>query len=142
LKKPDWNIVLVGPEDVQFTASSLHKIPNVHFLGAKQPKDLPAYINAFDVCINPQLVNEVTVGNYPRKIDEYLAMGKPVVATVTEAMSIFSDHTYLANNKEEYIALIEKALQENSSLLQQERKAFAAQHTWQNSVAEIYKTFD
>ncbi len=139
-QRPGWNIVLVGPEDEQFRLSELHKMSNVYFLGAKDPKELPGYINAFDVCINPQLINEVTIGNYPRKIDEYLAMGKPVVATKTEAMSIFAHHTYLANNKEEYIALIETALAEDETKRRQDRKDFAAQHTWQNSVAEIYKS--
>jgi glycosyltransferase involved in cell wall biosynthesis len=142
LQKPAWNIVLVGPEDEQFKISKLHEIKNVHFLGAKQPSELPAYINAFDVCLNPQLVNEVTIGNYPRKIDEYLAMGKPVVATKTEAMSIFKDHTYLGETKEDYIQLIQKALYENTMQLQQQRKDFASQHTWQNSVIEIYKAIN
>lgn len=142
LQKPGWNIVLVGPEDEQFKVSKLHEIKNVHFLGAKQPSELPAYINAFDVCLNPQLVNEVTIGNYPRKIDEYLAMGKPVVATKTEAMSIFKDHTYLGETKEDYVQLIQKALKENTAQLQQQRKDFASQHTWQNSVIEIYKAIN
>jgi glycosyltransferase involved in cell wall biosynthesis len=57
------------------------------FLGAQDVNRLPEYIKA-DVCINPQLLNETTKGNYPRKIDEYLAMGKPVVATKTIAMDI------------------------------------------------------
>ena len=142
LQKPGWNIILVGPEDEQFKVNKLHEIKNVHFLGAKQPSELPAYINAFDVCLNPQLVNEVTIGNYPRKIDEYLAMGKPVVATKTEAMSIFKDHTYLGETKEDYIQLIQKALKENTAQLQQQRKDFASQHTWQNSVIEIYKAIN
>ncbi|HAI83429.1 MAG TPA: glycosyl transferase family 1, partial [Chitinophagaceae bacterium] len=84
--KPEWSLVLVGPEDEAFKQSALHQLPNVHFLGSKQPEALPEYVAAFDVCINPQLLNEVTIGNYPRKVDEYLAMGKPVVATQTEAM--------------------------------------------------------
>ncbi len=44
-------------------------------------KELPGYIQHFDVCINPQKLNPITIGNYPLKVDEYLAMGKPVVAT-------------------------------------------------------------
>ncbi len=135
----EWNVVLVGPEDNEFKRSVLHQINNVYFWGSKDPIELPAYINAFDVCINPQIVSQVTIGNYPRKVDEYLAMGKPVVATKTDAMSIFSEHTYLAETKEEYILLIEKALAENSVDLQDKRKAFAASHTWGNSVGEIYK---
>jgi glycosyltransferase involved in cell wall biosynthesis len=141
-QRPTWSIALVGPEDEDFRASKLHNMPNVHFLGPKKPSELPAYINAFDVCLNPQLVNEVTIGNYPRKIDEYLAMGKPIVATTTEAMSIFAGHTYLAKTYEEYIVLIEKALKEDGGDLQQKRKDFAALHTWENSVKEIYKAIN
>lgn len=137
--KPEWSIVLVGPEDNEFTASSLHQINNIHFLGSKPPDSLAAYINAFDVCLNPQIVNQVTIGNYPRKIDEYLAMGKPVVATRTEAMSVFEEHTYLGETKEDYVTLIEKALTEDSEEKRQARVAFAATHSWENSVNAIYE---
>lgn len=141
-QRPDWHIVLVGPEDDEFKASNLHNISNIHFLGGKPPETLPAYINSFDVCLNPQLVNQVTIGNYPRKIDEYLAMGKPTVASATEAMSIFAGHTYLANNKEEYVTLIAQALSEDSPEKQAARRAFASSHTWENNVAEIYKAIN
>jgi teichuronic acid biosynthesis glycosyltransferase TuaH len=138
-QKPDWSIVLVGPEDEQFKVSGLHNIPNVHFLGSKNPDMLPQYINSFTVCLNPQLINQVTIGNYPRKIDEYLAMGKPVVASKTEAMTVFEQHTYLGVTKEDYVELIEKALKEDSDEKRRDRIAFAATHTWENNVLEIYK---
>ncbi|MBC7381718.1 MAG: glycosyltransferase [Bacteroidia bacterium] len=138
MQKPAWQIVLIGPEDDGFKNSVLHQLPNVHFLGLKDGQDLPQYLAAFDIAINPQILNEVTIGNYPRKIDEYLAMGKPVVATETKAMSIFKDYTYLAKNKDEYVPLIEKALAENNPEKQKERTIFAQSHTWENSVDEIY----
>jgi glycosyltransferase involved in cell wall biosynthesis len=139
IQRPDWSIVLVGPQDEEFTISDLHEVKNIHFLGAKDGGMLPAYINAFDVCINPQVVNQVTIGNYPRKIDEYLAMGKPTVATKTPAMEIFKDYTYLAETKDDYLTLIQKALDENTTELQNNRKSFAASHTWENNACEIYK---
>ncbi|SEK62334.1 glycosyltransferase [Parapedobacter koreensis] len=135
---PDCAVVLVGPEDDAFLSSPLHQLKNVHFLGKKPVQDLPAYINAFDVCINPQLVNAITVGNYPRKIDEYLALGKPVVATATETMDIFKDFVYLTASKEGYIACIAKAFAEDNEATRTARKAFAASHTWENSVGEMY----
>lgn len=140
--RPEWSIVLVGPEDEQFKVSELHGMANVHFLGAKKVTEIPAYVNAFDVCMNPQLINEVTIGNYPRKIDEYLAMGKPVLATATDAMSVFAEHTYLGKTNEDYVLLAEKALLEDSLELQRQRMAFAAKHTWENSVGEIYKAIN
>lgn len=135
--KPEWNLVLVGPEDDVFKSSLLHQCKNVFFIGSKNPSALPQYIHAFDVCINPQIVNQVTIGNYPRKIDEYLAVGKPVVATKTEAMRIFKEHCYLAEDQQSYVDCIAKALETNSPELANQRRAFAAGHTWENSVALI-----
>ena len=137
-QKPEWSVVLVGPEDEVFKNCALHQLPNVYFLGSKDSKDLPAYIKGFDICMNPQLVNDITLGNYPRKIDEYLAMGKPVVATSTKAMEMFNEHVYLGKSKEDYIEIIEKALTEHSNDKSNERIAFAKSHTWENNVKDIY----
>ncbi|MCK9291194.1 MAG: glycosyltransferase [Bacteroidales bacterium] len=137
-QNPEWSVVLVGPEDDTFKNSELHQLDNVYFLGAKKMEELPSYLFAFDAAINPQKLNEVTIGNYPRKIDEYLAMGKPTVATRTKAMEVFEEYTYLAETKEEYVSLIEKALQENNSELEASRELFARSHTWENNVKEIY----
>lgn len=137
--KTDWQIILVGPEDNAFKDSDLHQLGNVHFLGNKKGDELPAYIKYFDICMNPQEVNALTIGNYPRKIDEYLAMGKPTVATQTPTMEIFKDHVYLGETATDYIALIEKSLKENSPEKEQERIIFAQGHTWENNVKEIDK---
>ena len=139
---PEWSLVLVGPEDETFRQSSLHQIPNIHFLGGKPFDQLAAYVKTFTVCINPQLQNQITKGNYPLKIDEYLAMGKPVVATATLAMQIFSEHTSLAERPDEYPALIEKAIADDSPDKQAERIRFANTHTWENCMLELYKAIN
>lgn len=136
--KKNWSIVLVGPEDSDFEGSRLHGLDNVHFLGSKQAKDLPAYVKGFDVAMNPQVVNFWTIGNYPRKIDEYLAMGKPTLATKTKAMEMFSEHVYLAQTKGDYVQLAQQALDENSKERVAARIAFAKSHTWENNVMAIY----
>jgi glycosyltransferase involved in cell wall biosynthesis len=137
-QRPDWSVVLVGPEDDAFKNSELHNLENVHFLGSKKMEELPSYLYAFDVAINPQKLNEVTIGNYPRKIDEYLAMGKPTVQTKTKAMEVFEGYVYLAENKEEYVTLIDLALKENTPEKEAEREKLARSHTWENNVKEIY----
>lgn len=141
-ERPNWNIVLVGPQDEDFSRSELHKLNNVFILGPKKPEDLAAYIKGFNVCLNPQVINPLTIGNYPRKIDEYLAMGKPTLATKTEAMDIFADHVYLADTKEDYLHLAEKALAEDSPALAQDRISFAATHTWESNTRDIYKAIN
>lgn len=136
--RPDWHIVLVGPEDQQFQESNLHHKKNIHFLGSREAQQLPNYIKGFDVAINPQLINEATMGNYPRKIDEYLAMGKPTVASQTKAMEYFKEYTYLGKTPAEYVQLIDLALKENSMELEEQRRQFGLSHSWENNVNEIY----
>lgn len=136
--RPEWSIVLIGPEDDYFAGSDLHRMPNVYFPGKKPLEQLPAYMAAFDVCINPQLINPVTIGNYPLKVDEYLAMGKPVVATSTIAMQIFGDHVYLAAGPEDFPALIDLALSDNNEERRRQRIDLARTHTWTESVKQIH----
>ncbi len=138
-QRPQWNMVLVGPEDPAFKASELHGLANVHFLGSRDASVLPGYIKGFDICMNPQLVNDGTIGNYPRKIDEYLAMGKPTVATVTEAMEYFREYTYLGKTPQDYVDLITLALEKNTAEKENMRRRFATSHSWENNVGEIYK---
>ena len=137
-QKKDWSIVLVGPEDEDFKNSNLHNLSNVYFLGRKDASELPNYVKGFDVTTNPQLKNNLTIGNYPRKIDEYLAMGKPIVATNTKAMEMFNEHVYLADTKEDYVTLIDKAMAENTSERIKNRIEYAKSHTWTNNVKSIY----
>lgn len=130
----EFSFVFVGKEDSVFEKCELHKMSNVFFTGNQDFSELPKYLYSFDVTINPQLLNDITIGNYPRKIDEFLAAGKPVVATETPTMKPFSDHVYLAKTVDDYIKLIKLAISEDSFVKQTERKNFAANHNWTNSV--------
>lgn len=133
-ERNDWSIVLVGPADAEFLRSGLENLPNVYFLGSKKQAELPSYIATFNVAINPQKVNEITIGNYPRKVDEYLALGKSVVATRTMAMEVFEDYVNLAESYSEFCEGIEKVIKEESKELRMERVRFAKSHSWENSV--------
>ena len=137
--KPDYSFVMIGNEDKVFATHKLHGLGNVHFTGSIPKNDVPQYMNALDICLNPQLVNEITIGNYPRKVDEYLALGKPVIATATQTMELFKDHVYLCSSVEDYKTAIEKALVENTEVNKNNRIQFAKSHSWENNVQEIYK---
>jgi len=136
----EMSLVLVGPADGQFVKSELRNQPNVFFPGVKRPDQTASYVKQFTVCINPQLVNPLTMGNYPRKMDEYLASGKPVVATKTEAMEMFSDFSELCNTKEEFVEAIRKILAQPEEIAKERRKKgrdFAMSHSWENSIGAL-----
>ena len=136
--RKDWNFVFVGPDDEQFSNSELYQLPNVHYLGKIHKNKVVSYINQFDVCINPQLINTTTIGNFPLKIIEYLLCGKPVVATATELMlEEFKSSTYLAIGADEYIEKIEAALCEDSEIKRSERRDYVQKFSWDKIAAHI-----
>jgi len=142
-QRPNWSLVLIGPQHEGFRKSKLNELNNVHFLGAKKPESLPSYLKGIDVTLNPQILNKITDLNYPLKLDEYLALGKPVVATKTSFMTFyFSDYSYLPTTKEEYVTQIEKALNEDSPEKATKRIAFAREHSWEIFVSKMYEQIE
>jgi hypothetical protein len=133
-ERPQWNLVLIGPEDDVFKSSALHSMGNIFFPGSKKPEELPGYVKGFDVAINPQRLNDATMGNYPRKVDEYLALGKATVVTHTRAMDFFKEVVYMADHPDEFIVAIEKALSEDNEERRNHRISVGCSHTWENSV--------
>jgi glycosyltransferase involved in cell wall biosynthesis len=101
--RANWSWVYVGP--LETSAAKLTRLNNVHLLGHRPHTDLPAYIEQFDACIVPYLRNAYTNTVWPTKINEYLAMGKPVIATPIPSVCKF--------NREHNIISIANALSEN-----------------------------
>ena len=139
--RPQYSFVLVGGEDDYFKQHPLHQQDNVYFVGKVDEAEVPGYIAQFDVCMNPQLLNETTIGNYPRKIDEYLALGKPVVATRTITMAMFDSCVSNCSGVEEYKKALDEALTNNSPQETNRRVELAHSHSWKNSVQKIYSHF-
>jgi glycosyltransferase involved in cell wall biosynthesis len=110
--RPEWSWVLVGP--IQISPRALKLIPNIHLAGPKSHEELPDYISGFDVGIVPYLFNSYTATVVPTKINEYLAMGKPVVSSDLPEVRTFNDkHGVLitsSNRPAEFVASIERAL--------------------------------
>lgn len=112
--RPDWSWVCVGT--IQTAASdSLAKLPNVKLIGAQPHDALADYIRNFDVCIVPYLNSPYTQTVVPTKINEYLAVGKPVVSTDIPAVNDFNEkHQVLLTTDtrpENFLHAIERALQ-------------------------------
>lgn len=132
----DKTIVLVGPrKDKEFTSIDLDAIPNIVFTGPKKIDQLPAYLRYFDCAIIPFLKNNLTGGIYPLKINEYLGAGRAVVTTrFSEDIAGFNDHAFIAGNHEEFLAMISKAVKDNSVEKIQMRLQAAECNAWEKRV--------
>ena len=76
---PEVQLVLIG--DAPSSIERLTSIPNVHWLGRKQPHEIPDYGRGFDVGLMPYRLSEWIRTCNPIKLKEYLALGLPVVST-------------------------------------------------------------
>lgn len=143
-KRPQYSFVFTGPEDEVFHKSNLHKMKNVYFTGPKKLQELPTWITAFDVCLNPQKINDITLGNYPLKIDEYLALGKPVLATTTHIMNeVFREQVHLAEGIDQNLEELDNAVGEiGNETLYHERIQFAQTHSWACRINQMYEIIE
>jgi hypothetical protein len=133
---PDKTIVMVGPRlDNQFTTINLDKIQNIVFTGSKKIEELPAYLQYFDCAIIPFVKNNLTGGIYPLKINEYLGAGRAVVTTnFSEDIAGFKNDMYLANNDEEFLQMINEAVNDKSPEMMQQRLRAAEANAWERRV--------
>lgn len=131
--RPAWSLLLIGPE-ARDTASALERLghlPNVYWIGPKPYADLPRYVAAFDVGLIPYLSNAYTRSCSPLKLYEYLAAGKPVVATGVPELEGMEPDVALADGPEQFIASIEDALDRRSEADRARRMELASQNSWE-----------
>jgi UDP-galactopyranose mutase len=115
--KPDWHFVIVGPV-VKIDEASLPRAENIHYLGGRSYKDLPAYLKGWDVAIMPFAMNESTKFISPTKTPEYLAGGKPVISTpIHDVIHPYGEEAlvHIASSAQEWIEAGEKILAEKDS---------------------------
>jgi glycosyltransferase involved in cell wall biosynthesis len=110
-KKPNFTFVFIGPvSDERFWKLLENK--NVKYLGIKKYDELPKYAQWFDIAILPFEKNDITDATSPIKMFEYMAAGKPVVATeLAEVIHGAYKGVLVSKSHDEFIKNIDKALE-------------------------------
>ncbi len=127
---PEWTFVLIGSTWGAPPHDDLRDLPNLRFLGEKPYAELPAYLAHFDVATIPFTLSPLIEATSPVKFFEYLAAGKPVVASEIPELVPHRDLAWLARGAPEFTRAIEEALECTGPEDRARRRAFAAQHTW------------
>ncbi|MFX1487142.1 MAG: glycosyltransferase family 4 protein [Promethearchaeota archaeon] len=81
---PDARALLVGPSSDYYALKRLAESSGgeeyIRFIGPIRHSVVPLYISMCDVAIGPLISFSYTTGAVPRKVLEYMACGKPVIA--------------------------------------------------------------
>lgn len=140
-RNPEKSLVMVGPRNHWgHTELDLDKLPNLYFTGPKKIEQLPSYLAHFDALILPFLCNEVTKSIYPLKINEYLASGKPIVATpFSEDIQSFFPLIRLENDATSFSLAIAEEMASDTPTKGTQRYQEASTNTWEGRVSLFWK---
>lgn len=143
-RRPEWRFVFIGEigeGDPLTRVDQFAGVANVAFLGGRPYSQLPAYLKGIDVAIIPSLINEYTASMFPMKFFEYLAAGKPVVATRLPALAEFAEYVHTADDAAGFEAAIEQALAGVGPALGA-RLRLAEQHTYEARTTKMMRIVD
>jgi glycosyltransferase involved in cell wall biosynthesis len=135
--RPDWHLVMIGPA-VKIDAAALPRHSNIHYLGLKSYDDLPRYLAGWDVAMLPFARNESTRYISPTKTPEYLAAGRPVVATsVRDVVRPYGERglVRIADTADAFVAAIAAAIVERTPPPAAE--AFLSRLSWDRTWADM-----
>lgn len=134
---PQTSLVFVGRIMAEAAAQALSVLPNVHLLGSRPAEQLGDYLATFTIGLIPFVKNDLTAGIYPLKINEYLALGLPVVSTDFADLSDFAGYIQEAGDTSIFLAATEKALHGQAPATPATRKEFAASNSWSARAQQI-----
>lgn len=140
---PSWNLVFVGDREnhpeLEPTLDRLARFPNIHFLGVRPYVEVPAYVQHFDVCLMPYARMGHNNYIYPLKLHEYLAAGRPIVASPIATLESFGGAIRLESDLDGWTRAIADALAPEalSPAAIEGRRAVARQHDWDLLVGRI-----
>jgi teichuronic acid biosynthesis glycosyltransferase TuaH len=129
------SLLLVGPRQRSFAVERIEALlarPTVQWVGEQPYAALPSYLRGVDVAIVPYTGSPFNRASFPLKTLEYLAAGRPVVATDLPAITwLGTDLVRIATEPAAFADAVDAAIAEGvDDAHVQRRRAFAAQHSW------------
>jgi glycosyltransferase involved in cell wall biosynthesis len=114
LKRTDIHFGLVGGgtslEEAKALARQLEVDDYVTFTGRVPDAELLAMLNTADICVNPDVANEMNDKSTMNKIMEYMALGKPIVQYDLTEGRVSAQEASLYANRNDPIDLAQKML--------------------------------
>ena len=135
---------MIGPV-VKIDPSSLPRAANIHWLGSKTYKELPAYIADWDVALLPFARNESTRFISPTKTPEYLSAGKPVVSTsIRDVVRPYGEQglVHIADEPLDFANAIDAACAEDAKTRMARADELLAKMSWDRTLSRMVELID
>ncbi|WP_162046336.1 glycosyltransferase family protein [Vibrio taketomensis] len=111
LNLPNWNFVYIGRMSIGHHA--LFDLENVFYLGTKTTKQLPRYIQHWEVSLLPFKSQQSHPTAFNSTLLKYLAAGSPVVSTFSEPSDNYRDYVNVVETAHEMSYALKLSAYEN-----------------------------
>jgi glycosyltransferase involved in cell wall biosynthesis len=130
-------LVLVGRANTDVDRLVRH--PKIRWLGQRPYDTIPLYLQAFSCCLVPFAQNRLTTGVNPIKLREYLAAGRPTVATAMPEVMPYADVVTIADEPQKFAQAVLQTLSPGADddASRERRRARVAGESWDNVAAVI-----
>ncbi len=152
LERSDVHFGLVGGgtslEEMKQMANDLGIGDFVTFTGRVPDQELLEMLNTADICVNPDVANEMNDKSTMNKIMEYMALGKPIVQFDLTEGKVSAQRASLYANKNDPKDMAQKILQLlNNPELRQQMGEFGRDRVkneleWQYEVPKLLAAYD
>lgn len=132
---PNWQFVAIGK--IATDVSRLQKLGNVHLLGPREYRTLPAYEKGMHCMIVPFRITEMTRHVNPLKMREYLAAGRPVVSTDLPEVRPYRELVSIVHDADAFVAAIERELADDSPTLARARSDAMRSESWDRRFEDV-----
>lgn len=134
---PEVNFLFIGKIFDQGIPDRLSHYPNVQFQPPVPSEEIPQLQSKLQAGIVPYVRNPLTAAIYPLKVNEYLAMGLPVIMTPFASVGEADEVVYTAVDSETFRQGIQQALAENDPGLNSKRVEVAKNADWGARVQQL-----
>jgi glycosyltransferase involved in cell wall biosynthesis len=134
-------LTMVGPvfPSVRYRMDRLLSVfsNHVRWVSPQPQTSLRNYVAKAEVCLIPFVSSPLTKYANPNKAYEYLACGKPVVATgASAALEEMKDVLFVANDLEEFVRLALHDYSNEAAAVRQRRREYARNNDWSAKAAQ------
>jgi len=144
-RRPDWHFVLVGELSTQKAEPFVHEVEacrrlaNVHFLGYKGHTEISSYVAAMDVNLMCYRLSQGMWVKfvYPLKLNEYLAVGHPIVSADLESIRPLAHVLRIAHDADSWEHAIAEALAGRAPGSVEARRGVARENSWDARASQL-----
>jgi glycosyltransferase involved in cell wall biosynthesis len=135
---PEASLVFVGPIFARTPKiENVLGLPNVWWLGPRPHEELPAYLNGFDVCLNPLKQGAHSDRRSPLRLYDYLATDKPILSTAIQEAYLHRSFIEIGHTTDECVALLRRLAWGGPDRNLPARHRYIENNTWDNRAAEL-----